>query len=57
MPMLYTLVCALIEKMNKDNEERKIFEADEKERKERQREEEELVNISKVFDDYCRIET
>ena len=43
MPMLYTLVCALIEKMNKDNEERKIFEADEKERKDRQREEEEMV--------------
>ena len=41
--MIYTIVCALIEKLNKDNEERKIFEADEKERLERKREEEELV--------------
>lgn len=44
MPMIYTLVCALIEKLNKDNEDRKIFEEQEKERLERQREEEELVD-------------
>lgn len=45
MPMLYTLICALIEKLNKDNEDRKIFEADEKERLEREREAEELVKL------------
>lgn len=44
MPMIYTLVCAIIEKINKDNEDRKTFEKDEKERLERQREEEELVS-------------
>ena len=43
MPMIYTLVFALIEKLNKDNEARKVFEANEKERKEREREAEELV--------------
>jgi hypothetical protein len=43
MPMVYTLVCAMIEKLNKDNEDRKVFEKNEKERLERQREEEELV--------------
>lgn len=42
--MIYTLVCAIIEKINKDNEDRKTFEKDEKERLERQREEEELVS-------------
>ncbi|CAF0786257.1 unnamed protein product [Brachionus calyciflorus] len=42
MPMIYTLVCALIEKLNQDNENRKIFEKNEKERLERLREEEEL---------------
>lgn len=42
MPMIYTLVFALIEKLNKDNEDRKVFEAEEKERKEREREAEEL---------------
>lgn len=41
--MVYTLVCAMIEKLNKDNEDRKVFEKNEKERLERQREEEELV--------------
>ena len=41
--MIYTLVFALIEKLNKDNEARKVFEANEKERKEREREAEELV--------------
>lgn len=45
MPMVYTLVCSIIEKINKDNEDRKVFEKNEKERLERQREEEELVII------------
>ena len=44
--MVYTILIALTEKLNKDNEDRKTFEADEKERLERQREEEELVNLS-----------
>lgn len=44
-PMVYTILCALTEKLNKDNEDRKLFEANEKERLERQREEEELVNL------------
>ena len=43
MPMLYTLICALIEKLNKDNELRKQFESDEKERKFQEREAEEQV--------------
>jgi hypothetical protein len=43
MPMVYTIVCSLIEKLNKDNDERKIVEANEKERIEKEREEEELV--------------
>lgn len=43
--MVYTILCALTEKLNKDNEDRKLFEANEKERLERQREEEELVNL------------
>lgn len=41
-PMVYTILVALTEKLNKDNEDRKTFEADEKDRLERQREEEEL---------------
>jgi hypothetical protein len=45
MPMIYTIVCSLIEKLNKDNDERKIFEASERERIEREREEEELVSF------------
>lgn len=49
MPMVYTLVCAVIEKINKDNEDRKVFEKNEKERLERQREEEELVCLSYNF--------
>ncbi len=43
--MIYTIVCSLIEKLNKDNDERKIFEANEKERLEKEREEEELVSL------------
>lgn len=46
MAMLYTLVFVMIEKLNKDNELRKEFEVQEKERLERQREEEELVTNS-----------
>ena len=42
-PMIYTILCALTEKLNKDNEDRKTNEANEKERLERKREEEELV--------------
>lgn len=45
MPMIYTLVCALLEKLNQDNENRKLFEINEKERLEKLREEEELVRI------------
>ena len=47
--MVYTLVFALIDKLNLDNEDRKKFEADEKERLERQREEEELVGYFFVY--------
>lgn len=43
--MIYTLICAVIEKINKDNEDRKVFEKNEMERLERQREEEELVLV------------
>ena len=43
MPMVYTILCALTEKLNKDNDDRKKFEADEKDRLERKREAEELV--------------
>ena len=49
MPMIYTIICALIEKLNKDNDERKIFEAEEKERLERKRDEEELVKLNLIF--------
>ena len=41
--MIYTLVCALIEKLNKDNEIRKQTESDEKYRREQEREAEEMV--------------
>ena len=47
--MIYTLVCALIEKLNQDNEDRKISETNEKERLEKLREEEELVCFSISF--------
>jgi hypothetical protein len=47
--MIYTIVCSLIEKLNKDNDERKIFEANEKERIEKEREEEELVSFLKFL--------
>jgi hypothetical protein len=43
MPMIYTLVFALMEKLDIDNENRKNREAEEKERKERERELEEQV--------------
>ena len=43
MPMIYTILCALTEKLNKDNEQRKLNEEQEKERREQQREEEEMV--------------
>lgn len=52
MPMIYTLVCALIEKLNQDNEERKTSEANEKERLEKLREEEELVCFSITY--FCQ---
>lgn len=42
--MIYTLISGLIEKMNKDNDERKNMEASEKDRKEREKEVEELVS-------------
>jgi hypothetical protein len=45
MPMVYTIVSALIEKLNKDNDDRKVFEEKERERKEKEREEEELVTL------------
>jgi ferric iron reductase protein FhuF len=43
MPMIYTLVCALIEKLNKDNEIRKQTESDEKYRRLQEQEAEEMV--------------
>ncbi len=49
MPMIYTLVCALIEKLNKDNEIRKQTESDEKYRREQEREAEEMVLIFKIY--------
>ena len=42
MPMIYTLISGLIEKLNKDNDQRKEDEANEKERREREKEAEEL---------------
>lgn len=50
--MVYTLVCAVIEKINNDNEDRKVYEKNEKERLERQREEEELVCLFYNFSFY-----
>ncbi len=46
MPMIYTILCALTEKLNKDNEQRKLNEENEKEQREKQREEEEMVILS-----------
>ena len=40
--MIYTLICALIEKLNQDNERRKEFEADEKDKRNQEREAEEM---------------
>ena len=42
MPMIYTLISDLVEKLNKDNDQRKEDEANEKERCEREKEAEEL---------------
>ena len=44
MPMIYTLISTLIEKMNKENDNRKEKEANEIKRKEKEREIEELVS-------------
>ena len=46
--MIYTLISGLIEKMNKDNDERKNEEASEKDRKEREKEVEELVSVART---------
>ena len=43
--MIYTLVAALVEKLDIDNENRKNREAEEKLRKEKERELEELVRL------------
>ncbi len=48
-PMIYTILCTMTEKLNKDNEDRKTNEANEKERLERKREEEELVIRNTIF--------
>ena len=46
--MIYTLISGLIEKMNKDNDERKNMEAEEKDRREREKEVEELVSAFEI---------
>lgn len=47
--MIYTLVVALMEKLDIDNENRKNREAEEKERKEKERELEEQVNTQNIL--------
>lgn len=46
MPMIYTMVSALVEKINKDNEDRKEQEENERDRIEAEREAEELVTLN-----------
>ena len=45
MPMIYTMCSALIEKMNKDNEERKVQEENERDRIREEKEAEEMVTF------------